>query len=59
MNKDMYELSVRTDDGLVVIDGREPGSDETSYSSIKIPVEQVDTLISFLKEAKAEITNSR
>lgn len=58
MKKDMFEISVFTEDGLIVIDGREPGSDEQNYSSVKLPAEQVDILISWLKEAKEELLGS-
>ncbi len=55
MKKDMYELSVSTEDSKIVIDGREPGEDANGYSRVSFPPEQVDTLIQWLQEARDEL----
>lgn len=57
MRKDMYELGVGTENGLIRIDSRQPGDDE--YGAVLLPVEQVDTLIQWLQEAKQSILEGK
>ncbi|HNR14123.1 MAG TPA: hypothetical protein PKM59_12505 [Thermodesulfobacteriota bacterium] len=57
MKKEMYEITVSTDGGVIAIDGREPGSEE--YDRVKFPPEQVETIVQWLKEAKDELLASK
>lgn len=58
MDKDMYEISVWTEDGKVCIIGRPPGDDGNGYGRVTVPPEQIDMLITWLQEAKAELSKS-
>ncbi|MBL8252800.1 MAG: hypothetical protein V9G63_04790 [Candidatus Competibacter sp.] len=55
MKKDMYELSVYTENNKIFIDGRDPRQDNDEYSRVSFPPEQVDILIQWLQEAKNEL----
>lgn len=54
----MYEISVRTEDGKVIIEGREPGADLSEYGRVAVPSEQVEALISWLQEARDELVQA-
>ena len=55
MHKNMFEISVYTEEGNIVIDGREPGDDEQGYGKVSVPPEQVEVLVNWLNEAKKEL----
>ena len=59
MKKEMYELSVYTEDNTVVIDGRKPGDETDGYSRVTFPAEQVDILIQWLQEARDELLSNK
>jgi hypothetical protein len=58
MNKQMLEVSVKTtEEGMVEIIQEDPGMQDSSY--VKLAPDQLDTVISWLKEAKAELVGER
>jgi len=52
MKKEMFEISVYTEDGAIYIDGRAPGEDGSSYTRVSFHPDQTDILVQWLKEAK-------
>jgi hypothetical protein len=57
MQKRMEAINIRTlDDGFIEISSDDYGEGQ---QQISIPVEQIDTVIKWLQEAKAELQNTK
>lgn len=58
MKKEMHEISVDSENGIIYIEGRAPGDSDENYSRVSFHPEQADALCKWIQEEKAKALES-